>query len=759
MIKDDDATMRILFLAPLPPPTTGHSLVSQALLEHLGPMHEVTPVDLSIDSLSDGSITFKRLLAVFRVFCEVVRCRRRSNRFYLTISESVGGNIKDLLVYLLLAGRWSRLFLHVHGGSLGHQVLEPHPLLRRLNAAVFRRVGGIIILGESHRNIFSDFIPTHRLHIVQNFAQDFMFGTPDEVREKFSCTQPIRLLYLSTMCEKKGYLDVLDGYLGLPEESRQHIRLDFAGGFFNTAELVAFEARLEGLPNVTYHGVVDGKQKMDLFARAHLLCLPTRFSEGQPITIIEAYASGCVVLTTDHPGINDIFRDRVNGCYLAQASPKSITDVLSKCFSEPLVMIKMALHNRAMADSFRVDKCMKRIETILTDSENHRSLAGETNISQAKYQICSNCIMDTTDPNITFDERGWCDYCRNYYANILPNWHPNEQGKKELLKIIDKIKLDGKGKVHDCIIGLSGGPDSSYTAYIAKEKLGLRPLLFHVDAGWNNQQAVNNIEKLVDGLGLHLYTEVINWEEMKDFQVSFLKSQVPDQDFPQDIAFFSALYKFAIKYKIKYVLTGANISTECVREPEEWGAYVGIDNRLNKDIHDHFGKIPLSTFPMVDILKYKIYYRFVLGMQVVKILDYIPYIKKNAEQELSDRFGWQKFVHKHHESRFTRFFECYWLPKKFGFDKRRAHFSSLILTGQMTRDEALERISRPEIDEQTMSQEFVYVANKLDLSVDELQAIFEGENKACTDYKNKRFLIGIGSTAMKILGLEKKLFR
>ena len=207
------------------------------------------------------------------------------------------------------------------------------------------------------------------------------------------------------------------------------------------------------------------------------------------------------------------------------------------------------------------------------------------------------------------------------------------------------------------------------------------------------------------------------------------------------------------------MITGANVSTECVREPEEWGAYVGIDTLLVNDINQRFGKIPLTSFPVIDIFKYKVFYRYILGMRIVKLLDCIPYIKKQAEQELMDRMGWQKFIHKHHESRFTRFIECYWLPRKFGYDKRRAHFSSLILTGQMTREEALERISRPEIDDQTISQEFEYVANKLDLSVDELREIFAGENKACIDYRNKRNLIRIGARLMKILGLEKKLFR
>lgn len=367
--------------------------------------------------------------------------------------------------------------------------------------------------------------------------------------------------------------------------------------------------------------------------------------------------------------------------------------------------------------------------------------------------------MDTSDPNIVFDENGVSDYYHNFQQVILPNWKTGKEGMQELMKVAEKIKKDGRNWDFDCIIGLSGGLDSSYVAYIAKEIMGLRPLLFHVDAGWNTDQAVSNIEKLVDGLGLDLYTEVINWEEMKDLQLAFLKSQIPDQDLPQDYAFFSALYKFAKKNKIKYVLTGSNFSTECCREPEEWGGYPGIDTTLVKDIHYKFGKKPLKTFPLVDILKYKIYYRYVLGMQVFKPCNYVPYIKKDVEDFLEKRFGWQKFQHKHHESRFTRFYEDFWLPRKFGFQKRRAHFSSLILTGQMTRDEALERVSKPEMSEEFLKHEFEYVANKLDLTVDQLQEIFEGENKTYKDYKNKKWIIDLGTKVMRLTGLEKRLFR
>jgi len=367
--------------------------------------------------------------------------------------------------------------------------------------------------------------------------------------------------------------------------------------------------------------------------------------------------------------------------------------------------------------------------------------------------------MDSTDPGISFDKNGYCDYCQNFNSVIDPSWDTGEKGKEELLLLADKIRKDGKGKDFDCIIGLSGGLDSSYVTYVVKEKMGLNPLLFHVDAGWNTNQALGNIEKLVDGMGLDLYTEVINWEEMKDLQVAFLKSQIPDQDLPQDAAFFSSLYKFARKNKIKTIITGSNFSTECCREPEEWGGYLGIDKMLFNDIQTRFGKNKLDSFPLVDILVSKIYYQQIIGMKVAAPLNLVPFIKKDAENELERLFGWKKFQHKHHESRFTRFFEDYWLPRKFGFQKRRAHFSSLIMTGQMSRNKALDRISNPEMDEYFLQQEFEYVANKLNLTRDQLQEIFNGQNRTASDYRNKRRIIGLGTNILSRLGLEKRYFR
>jgi N-acetyl sugar amidotransferase len=366
--------------------------------------------------------------------------------------------------------------------------------------------------------------------------------------------------------------------------------------------------------------------------------------------------------------------------------------------------------------------------------------------------------MDTSDSKIRFDERGWCEYCVNFHKNIAPHWHPDEDSKREILAIADKIRDAGKGKTHDCIMGMSGGVDSSYLVHIAVKELGLRPLIFHVDAGWNSQQAVHNVERMVDGLGLDLHTEVIDWLEMQDLQLAYFKAQVPHVDTPQDHAFFGGMFSFASKYDIKYILTGANYSTECIKEPLEWH-YHATDLRNLRDIHRQFGKRELKTFPLTNIFTYRIYYKYLKGIHIVKPLDYVPYEKDKAIETLVSMYGWQRYAHKHYESRFTRFYEGYWLPTKFGYDKRRAHFSSLILTNQMTREEALAKIAQPAYDLETVNQDFEYIATKLDISVDELRALHAGPNKSYKDYKNSMWAIDLGAKALQALGIEKRVVR
>lgn len=361
--------------------------------------------------------------------------------------------------------------------------------------------------------------------------------------------------------------------------------------------------------------------------------------------------------------------------------------------------------------------------------------------------------MDTTDSKITFDESGVCDHCNTFYRKILPNWDTGERGKQALGELVADIKREGRGKDFDCIIGVSGGIDSSYLTYAAKAMFDLRPLVFHVDAGWNSQIAVNNIEKLVDKLGLDLYTEVIDWEEMRDLQLAFFKSGVPHIDTPQDHAFFATMYKFAEQHHVRYILTGSNLSTECVRNPVEW-MYYQSDSIQLRDIHRRFGARPLVNFPTTSILWHKLYLPYVKRIRVVTPLNYIPYVKAEAMQLLQDRFGWQPYPQKHFESRFTRFYESYWLPKKFGYDTRRVQYSSLILTKQMTREEALEKLSQPAYDESTIAQEFEYVATKLGITVQELQGYMDAPNKSYRDYRSQEQVYWVGSRLMKLFGME-----
>jgi len=363
--------------------------------------------------------------------------------------------------------------------------------------------------------------------------------------------------------------------------------------------------------------------------------------------------------------------------------------------------------------------------------------------------------MDTSDPRIHFDQQGVCDHCHNFDRHTSTNWHPNAQGMALLQGKIDAIKRHGEAKPFDCIIGVSGGVDSSYLVYLAKEQLGLRPLVFHVDGGWNSQIAVNNIEKLVDGLGLELYTEVINWREMRDLQLAFFKSGVPHIDLPQDHAFFATMYNFAEKYGVRYILTGANISTECVRNPLDF-FYYGSDMWQIRDIHHQFGQVPLKDFPLSPILRHKVYLRYLKGIQVVQPLDFMPYVKAEAMQLLADKFGWQKYPRKHFESRFTKFFEGYWLPQKFGFDTRRVQYSSLILTGQMTREAAMVELEKPPYDEESITHDFDYIATKLEITVDELKGYFHAPNKSYRDYRNQEMMFQIGAMVLHGLGIERR---
>lgn len=375
-----------------------------------------------------------------------------------------------------------------------------------------------------------------------------------------------------------------------------------------------------------------------------------------------------------------------------------------------------------------------------------------------EYQLCSNCVMDTSDAAISFDENGVCDHCRGFKEHVEANWFPNAEGERRFAAVVERIKEDGKDRDFDCILGMSGGLDSSFLLHKAVKDFGLRPLVFHVDGGWNTDIAVSNIQSLVDGLGLDLYTEVINWNEMRDFQLAFFKSGVPHIDIPQDHAFIATLYNFADKHKIKYILNGGNIATECVRNPLNW-LYYGTDMAQLNDIRHRFGTVPMRTYPFSSVLRHKFYLRYVRGVQVIKPLDWMDYTKEMARKTLADLYGWKPYPQKHFESRFTRFYEGYWLPERFGYDTRRVQYSSLILTGQMGREEAIEALKKPAYDPETIEHEFDYIARKLGITSEELRGYFTMPKKSYEDYKNQRWMFNLGAKVLQAIGAEKAVKR
>ena len=375
----------------------------------------------------------------------------------------------------------------------------------------------------------------------------------------------------------------------------------------------------------------------------------------------------------------------------------------------------------------------------------------------SQIKICSRCVMDSTDKKISFNRYGLCDYCQNFDNRIKNKIKNHNKPSIKLSKLSDKIKSKNKSK-YDCLIGISGGVDSSFLAHYIKTELKLNPLVLHVDTGWNSVNSVNNIEKIVDGLELDLITIVIPWREMRDLQLSFFQAQHPNLDIPQDHAIFASLYNYAAKNKIKYIFTGGNFSTECIREPLEW-AYHASDLKHLKEIHRKFGKEKLEKFPLCDIFKYKIFYRYFKGIKVIQPLNEIEFNKKKSIELLQNKYGWIKYENKHYESRFTKFYEGFWLLKKFGFDKRKAHLSSLILTNQITREEALKILSIDPINETDAKNEFNFVCSKLEISENHLNNIMNSKNKKFSDYKSNYHFIQFFVKICRFLKLANRLIR
>lgn len=364
------------------------------------------------------------------------------------------------------------------------------------------------------------------------------------------------------------------------------------------------------------------------------------------------------------------------------------------------------------------------------------SSPGKLPTQSGGYRICERCIMDTSDPEITFDESGICNHCKNYFHRVANEIVTGEAGERRLAMTVEAIKASGKGKEYDCIIGVSGGVDSTTVAYTVKRKLGLRPLAVHFDNGWNSELAVDNIHRALRALEIDLETCVVDWEEFRDLQLSFLKASVANAEIPTDHGINALLYQAAARHGVKYIIGGGNIATEGIL-PFSWG-YFNQDLRHLKAVHRRFGSVPLRTMPQISIRDY-LWYVFVRGIRIIPILNYVGYNKTASMELIQKELGWRYYGGKHYESIYTRFFQGYILPRKFGFDKRRAHLSTLVCSGEITRDAALAEMDKDPYAQNSLREDREFVLKKLGLTSDQFDEIMRLPLRTYRDYPSNAF--------------------
>lgn len=346
---------------------------------------------------------------------------------------------------------------------------------------------------------------------------------------------------------------------------------------------------------------------------------------------------------------------------------------------------------------------------------------------------CRRCIMSTAaDPRIEFDSSGICSHCRRYDRLIHTRTLGGKAGQRAVEQLVERIRRAGRGHEYDCIVGVSGGVDSTYVAYLSRE-LGLRPLAIHFDNGWNSELAVKNIERVLRTLDIDLYTYVVDWHEFRDLQIAFLRASTPDGEIPSDHAIFATLWTEAARRGVRHILSGMNFATEAVSVPD-W-SYGHQDWRYIKDVHRRFGTVPLSTYPHYP-LSGLAWMTVARGVRTTSILNYMDYSRDKAMALLQEKLGWVYYGGKHHESVYTRFWQGYVLPRKFGVDKRYGHLSDLINSGQMTRDEALVEIARPPYPVELQQQDLLYVVKKLGLTMQEFEQLMALPVKSFRDYRN-----------------------
>lgn len=378
--------------------------------------------------------------------------------------------------------------------------------------------------------------------------------------------------------------------------------------------------------------------------------------------------------------------------------------------------------------------------------------------SNRPYQICNCCVMDTSDEDIVFDSNGVCMRCNEYKERIEPEWNHGKGHENELQELLSAIKKSGEGKKYDCILGLSGGLDSSYMLHLAVTEWGLRPFVFHIDAGWNLPVAEENIRRLTDKLGVELHVEKMDWDEMREMQLAWFRTGLEMLDAPQDHAFIALIDKYSRQLGVKYILNGYNVCTEVVADPASWerGSGPTGDGTYMRDVVKKYCKIPIRHYTYTSGLKHKFINPYIKGIKTVKPLNYVEFTRVSMIDVLSDKYGYEPYGQKHFEDLLTKFLEGWWQPTRFGHDIRRAQLSSLVVTGQITRDEALKILEQPPITEEESRVMFCEIAKKLEISEKELMKYHEMP-KCAEKFKSQENFYNLGIKVYEKLGIERRI--
>ncbi|MGE0637171.1 MAG: N-acetyl sugar amidotransferase [Bacteroidia bacterium] len=614
-----------------------------------------------------------------------------------------------------------KTFTRAHGWDL--YMYRHKPAYLPFRSFILNSIDKTFTVSENGRGYLLETIPgINPPKIISNYLGTSINHFPQQIPER----EKLLIITLSFISKVKRLELVVQSISQIEDFN---IEWHHLGGYIDTTVLIEQYAKelLSEKKNVTYHfhGTLSKQQVFDFIKSNHVnVLINTSWSEGLPVSIMEAMSFGIPVIATDVGGSKEIVENYQNGILLSSnPSSEEVKNAIERIYK--------------LSDADYKTLCINAYNTWdlkFNNVKNNEKFINEIfALDSELFRVCSRCILDNNDyPEISFDSAGVCDMCKAYDDISARHTFLTKNNETALSKLIAEIKDTGKNNEYDCIIGLSGGVDSSYVAYKAKE-LGLRPLIVHLDNGWNSELAVKNIESIVRKLGFDLYTHVINWNEFKDLQLSYFKASVVDIEALTDHAINAILYSTASKHGIKYILSGENIATEG-RIPPNW-AHLKNDLINIKNIHKKFGKIPIKTFPTLGELK-SFYFKKIKRIRTIPLLDYIDYNKNKAKETIINELEWRDYGGKHYESVFTRFYQSYILPVKFHADKRKSHYSTLICSGQLTREEALELMKLPAYDNDKLKDDKEYVIKKLGLTEKDFDDLMKQPIRKHTDYKS-----------------------